>query len=394
MPKVSVIIPIYNVEDYLRECLDSVVNQTLKDIEIICIENGSVDRSPEILAEYARKDSRFTVIPLEENIGPSGARNRGMEVAKGEYIQFVDSDDSIVPDALERLYHIAVTWDLEVLRCCVCNADISFRYPQEAVGKIYAGGEFWYAIGKSLHRYESWTSFIKTVFVREHNICFYPMPDYEDVLFTFDLHNCAHRCMCVNEAIYVYRTRMGSLMNSPLTTRQTHSYVTLLKELVKRIATPDINFESGLGMISYFCGVYDGRMRRFDVFSPHPDMSDWDAETIDTFRALYHFTDEYAPIADSLQLLRGSKVYLYGAGAVAERALLRMSSYDLSVEGVVVTDPSKSKKTILGHRVQGIHEIAINPEHDVFVVAVSKKYQEEMQKVLLSKGIRRVIPYL
>lgn len=84
-PKVSVIIPVYNVEQYLRECLDSVINQTLREIEIICVDDGSTDSSLEILKEYAQKDNRFTII-TQENLHAGVARNAGLAVAKGEYL--------------------------------------------------------------------------------------------------------------------------------------------------------------------------------------------------------------------------------------------------------------------------------------------------------------------
>lgn len=103
MPKVSVIIPVYNVEKYLRECLDSVVNQTLKDIEIICINDGSPDNSLAILEEYAKKDSRIRIIN-KKNQGQSIARNIGINLAKGEYVVFIDPDDYFRLDALEKMY--------------------------------------------------------------------------------------------------------------------------------------------------------------------------------------------------------------------------------------------------------------------------------------------------
>lgn len=105
--KVSVIVPVYNVEKYLRECLNSLVNQTLKEIEIICINDGSEDSSLEILNEYASKDSRFVIIN-QENSGQSVARNKGLDVAKGEYIGFVDSDDWVDLNFFENLYSEAV----------------------------------------------------------------------------------------------------------------------------------------------------------------------------------------------------------------------------------------------------------------------------------------------
>ena len=104
-PKVSVIIPVYNVEQYLRECLDSVVNQTLKEIEIICVDDGSTDNSLEILKEYAKKDKRITVI-VQKNLHAGVARNAGLTVAKGEYIHFLDSDDWLDKNTYEDLYNL------------------------------------------------------------------------------------------------------------------------------------------------------------------------------------------------------------------------------------------------------------------------------------------------
>ena len=100
-PKVSVIIPVYNVEEYLPTCLDSIINQTLEDIEIICVNDGSPDNCLSILNNYAGQDSRIIVIN-QENTGVSGARNRGLEVAGGKYIVFVDPDDWCEAECLEK----------------------------------------------------------------------------------------------------------------------------------------------------------------------------------------------------------------------------------------------------------------------------------------------------
>jgi len=115
MKKVSVIIPIYNVSDYLRECLDSVIGQSLQELEIICVNDGSTDNSLEIIQEYAVRDSRIVVIT-----GPNGgygkAMNKGLDIASGEYIGIVEPDDYIAPEMFEQLYKAAVENDLDLVK--------------------------------------------------------------------------------------------------------------------------------------------------------------------------------------------------------------------------------------------------------------------------------------
>ena len=115
MAKVSVIIPIYNVEKYLRECLESVIDQTLKDIEIICVDDGSPDNCPRICDEYAQKDNRIKVIH-KENGGYGSAVNRGLEEATGEYIGIVEPDDYIDSKMYEDLYAIAQKYDSDIVK--------------------------------------------------------------------------------------------------------------------------------------------------------------------------------------------------------------------------------------------------------------------------------------
>ena len=114
-PKVSILMPIYNVQYYLRECLDSIVNQTLADIEVICIDDGSTDDSGKILDEYAAKDTRFKIIH-KENGGYGKAMNVGLDIARGEYIGIVESDDYIRPEMYEEQYQIARDNNLDMLK--------------------------------------------------------------------------------------------------------------------------------------------------------------------------------------------------------------------------------------------------------------------------------------
>ncbi|EES62924.1 glycosyltransferase family 2 protein [Fusobacterium varium] len=119
--KISIIIPIYNVEKYLKQCLDSIINQSLKEIEIICINDGSTDSSLEIIQEYMKKDSRIILIN-KKNEGPSAARNDGIKKSTGKYILQVDSDDWVEEESLSKLYGYAEKNSLDI---------VSFNYYRE-----------------------------------------------------------------------------------------------------------------------------------------------------------------------------------------------------------------------------------------------------------------------
>ena len=115
MPKVSIIVPTYNVENYLRECMDSIVGQTLKDIEIICINDGSTDKSLEILKNYAAKDPRIIIVD-KKNEGYGVGMNIGLERASGEYIGIVEPDDFVPANMYEDLYNAAKKNDLDFVK--------------------------------------------------------------------------------------------------------------------------------------------------------------------------------------------------------------------------------------------------------------------------------------
>lgn len=120
MPKISVIIPVYNTEKYLKECLDSIINQTLKDIEIICVDDGSTDGSLVILQEYAEKDKRIKILK-GKGTGAGGARNVGLDVAQGEYLLFLDSDDFFELNMFEKMYRKGIETASDIVLCNACR---------------------------------------------------------------------------------------------------------------------------------------------------------------------------------------------------------------------------------------------------------------------------------
>ena len=178
MPKVSVIIPVYNVENYLRQCLDSVINQTLKDIEIILVDDGSTDSSLSICNEYAQKDNRITVL-TQQNKGAGAARNMGIESSHSEFVIFLDSDDYYPElDILETLYNKAK--ENNVLICGGSFSDlykdqITSSYKDTFTGYTFKENKVVkytdYQFDYGYHRFIYNLNFLK-----ENNICF---PDYK-----------------------------------------------------------------------------------------------------------------------------------------------------------------------------------------------------------------------
>ena len=130
-PLISVIIPVYNVEKYLRRCLDSVIVQTYRNLEIICVDDGSVDESGKICDQYAVRDARIKVIH-QENQGLSAARNRGLDAADGEYIAFVDIDDYILEDMYKKMLDKLLNYNVDL---CVCQWQYEFSDGRQVVKK-------------------------------------------------------------------------------------------------------------------------------------------------------------------------------------------------------------------------------------------------------------------
>ena len=134
MAKISIIIPVYKVEQYLPECLDSVINQTYKNLEIICVDDGSPDNSGKILDEYASKDNRIKVIH-KENGGVSSARNAGLDIATGDWISFVDADDYIASDFYDKLIGSSKDGEADVVQCGYTTFGEDFNRIKIGIGR-------------------------------------------------------------------------------------------------------------------------------------------------------------------------------------------------------------------------------------------------------------------
>ena len=216
MIKISVIIPVYNVENYIKKCLDSVINQTLSDIEIICVDDCGSDTSMEIVSQYAKEDSRIKIIPHQKNLGLAEARNTGMKEAKGEYLAFVDSDDYIDLNFLECLYTKAKETNADIVQ-----STLYFYYDDTKLLKPYAFNEeirnFNPKNDEKLDIYYNagmcWNKIFKTSLIKEHRISFPAGLYWEDNPFVIQAAFYANKINWIDDANYYYRQRSGSIIN-------------------------------------------------------------------------------------------------------------------------------------------------------------------------------------
>lgn len=208
MPKVSIIVPVYNVEKYIRKCLQSLVNQTLKDIEILVVNDGTKDNSMSIVDEFANKYPEKIVILQKENGGLSDARNYAIQYAKGEYIAFLDSDDYVETNMYEDMYNLAQKENSDLVEC-----DFYWEYPnkkKEDRGIVYNSKKE--ALEKI--RVVAWNKLIKREILEQTGIKFPVGYYYEDVEFTYKLLPYIKKISLLPKLCIHYVQREESISNS------------------------------------------------------------------------------------------------------------------------------------------------------------------------------------
>lgn len=239
--KVSVIIPVYNTEKYVREAVDSISKQTLKELEIILVNDGSTDHSLQIIKGLSNMDSRITVYS-QLNQGLSMARNAGLAHSQGKYIYFMDSDDLLEKDAMELCYLKCEEKQLDFVffdaqsffEDNVKNApSLNYLRTAKLEDKTYIGYE---ALKEQLQNKEYTPSaclnFIRRNFLEKHHLQFYPSIIHEDQLFTTLLYLQAERTSSINRAFFHRRMRENSIMTRKFSNRNMEGYLTVTNNIL------------------------------------------------------------------------------------------------------------------------------------------------------------------
>lgn len=210
--QISILVPCCNVEKYVRQCLDSIAAQTYRNLEIICIDDGSVDSTGAVIDEYASKDPRFRVIH-KPNSGYGDSMNKGLEMATGEYIGIVESDDWVEPDMFERLYRKADAERLDIARCCYFEnrdgVDTVVRNEWVPKNRVLNPSMDQSVLAQAP---AIWVNLVRRSLIERNGIRFLPTPgaSFQDTSFAFKLYACADRFAMIDVPLLHYRINAGS----------------------------------------------------------------------------------------------------------------------------------------------------------------------------------------
>lgn len=432
-PKVSILVPIYNVEKYLKDCLDSLICQTLKDIEIICIDDGSTDNSPNILAEYAVLDSRIIVL-TKENTGYGASMNLGLKCAKGEYIGIVESDDYALPEMFEKLYMMAKMYDVEIVKgnyYQVFSISREKKFIENLRGLPY---------GKVVNPVDEmecfskppsiWSGIYSRRFLKENEILFHESPgaSFQDISFAFSVLYFARRVIFLKEAYLCYRCD-----NEGSSVRSVKKVFCVCEEMerIERLMgdqnqklqqfMQSVKFSKYLYNYSRIDSIYQYAFllkmhKEFEIAYQQGNLKKecWNHDswqmmeeirmTPDHFfeRSNKDYINRYrlAPyILNTKIYINGlfdemhyfSKVIIYGAGIYGKKAL-KMIGDRVPVYAFAVTDKKNNPEEINSIPVYEINTlIPLLQEEIVIVVAVNVKKQIEVVSLLWELGFRKII---
>lgn len=403
MATVSVVIPVWGVERYLDACLESVCAQSLRDIEVICVDDCSPDACPTMLDAWAQADERIRVLHLPENHGQGYARNRGLECATGTYVYFLDSDDMIEPTTLEELSAIADADDLDALffdsRPVFDTPALARRnasYPARHKGTYPNEATDGYELFCSFVRQNDWTCYVqrqlwRRVFLVQEGICFPDASAHEDEAFAFEALVSARRARYVPRDLFVRRYREGSVMTTPPTARGLYSYFVGYVEMVR--------FARAHGLDAPEVSVNLQRIHRALVrhratlLAQGEDLDRWFVH--EPWRTLWQFFDEEQrgtvhtlALSDALveRTLAADHVYVYGAGVLARDVHESLVQAGVAIDAFLVTSIQGNPATLAGHRVLSLEE-AKRPDGDTLVViSVTDGYRAEIECLLDQAG--------
>lgn len=406
-PLVSIIIPIYNVEKYLGECLDSVLQQTYPNLEIICVEDASGDRSLEIAKGYARKDARIKLIANEVNRGAASARNIGFMQAQGEYTYYLDSDDFLLPNAIEELTAYAeqqqvecVFFDSRLLEETEGLGCPPLHYEmKELEGVVCSGPELFRAMKqKGVYVNSLWRRLWKTAFLRGNHLRFEDGFMAEDLLFSLRATLIGNRMVIVNKEYHVYRRRGGTLSTEetpPQIRSLFHDYCVLLDFWRKHPMPAEVEpvlsgyLEEILTKVK--CGYFrlENEMEETD-FEPGVERHLFRVLCVQKYERKLSSVSEQA--IDKIKQF--PTVIVYGAGRYAVEATEKLLRQGIQVDYLAVTHIHENTKGIRNIPVKEIGELRGMKDEAIIVPGIGSRNRQQVMETIQKNGFEHLAEIL
>lgn len=407
-PSITVIIPVYNVEPYLRRCLDSVLAQTFTDFEVICIDDKSTDSSFKILCEYAEKDNRFQVLQNEHNRGLSFTRNVGLSHAKGKYVYFLDSDDDIVPECLELIQTTAERTNAEIVFFGYrekkgYEKEKLFPIPGYICGKIWNGRELFVELERTSYTFTAaQLKLWKKSFLEKFGLQFYEGIYHEDILFSFSALAHAECVTCLCDILYDYYRNPNSITGQMLTFRHIESLIVVIDEMEKVWELYNSMWDNSMNdaaceYIAYQFNQIESMMASLGL-SKLPACSDiFDTRKKNLYIKIRHIASyqyRYVLTDEQLERLKGfDHVIVYGAGFVAGRVIPQLFQNGIEKFKIAVSRRKENQSTFFGLPVMEIAELGFPKEKSIVIVAVGSRIVPEILQVLSNMEYMNIITF-
>ena len=349
--KISILIPVYNVENYLRKCLDSIIMQTFQDFEVICVDDGSDDKSFEILQEYQNKDKRFSVV-RQEHRGVGAARNLALSLAKSKYIQFLDSDDFIESEMFEEMYDIAIKYDTDMVVCTSISRapdgtfiEVNERSPVNKKLAIFNKPFNWKDCPDKIFNMfspESWQVLYRKELLDKNGLRFPDLTSSNGSALGYIARICASKIVILDRAFINYRClRPGSITSNSNPINALKQYLELKKYLIKHNLYSMLEksykkrFASWLKMKCIYKSIYGNLYTEF--IKQLRALDDWQE---------YECIINHKEIAYGYlnKILKKNKIVFWGASEFLKDFILRFNLDDDNILGIIDKNPQMCGK--------------------------------------------------
>lgn len=401
----SIIIPIYNVEKYLAQCLESILTQDYNDYEIICIEDQSTDKSADIMECYAKRNKCIRRIYNEENRGAAYSRNQGIVEARGEYIWFVDSDDWIREGALKRLDEILVKHPCDAVHFDFIEKyeesewdgyhDIQKYEIQERLTPI-SGREFFFDTFRRERTGTGvpcivWSAVWSTAFLASNKLYFEEGLLHEDVLFSFKQSMIAKKVIAISDSLYVYRRRDGSI-SSFSSVKHKQSMFHIIMQIFLYWERNCFSEEEESLLMIFLIYIYRTYMTHFALATEGEEPYLFGDRIEQFFYRLFHgevYSFEKFNSRELELLCRAENVWIYGAGRIGMEVARYFQSIGQRFEGFVVSEKGKNPDLLYEHEVWLARNVRFHKK-DVVVISVQERYVNNIMDQLDGADIQKI----